>query len=160
MLKTGPTAGLRRPAEDLGRASALRHTKDSTRTACGHTGPGDWSGGMVPGDRPEPALGKIRGNTLALAAAGPQRKKTSRRRSVFIRMFTFRGNGVICYGISRRFLFVDCMGKIDFTDKIVVNINLLGTVAAGLVRGMDNDFLHKSVQQFGKQFVRYGVLLH
>ena len=34
---------------------------------------------MVPGDRPEPALGKIRGNTLALAAAGPQRKKTSRR---------------------------------------------------------------------------------
>ena len=45
------------------------------------------------------------------------------------------------------------MGKSNFTNKIIVNINLLSTVAAGLIRRMNDDFFHKSMEKFWKQLV-------
>ena len=40
-------------------------------------------------------------------------------------------------------LFVDCVGKNNLTNKIVVDVDLLGPLAAGVVRGVNHDLFHK-----------------
>ena len=50
--------------------------------------------------------------------------------------------------------------QVDFSNKIVMHIDLLYPVTAGFVRGMDNDFRHKLMQKERRQFGGFGVLLH
>ncbi len=87
-------------------------------------------------------------------------------RSVRIKKYLqLRETGVMCCGISRRFSFRNLAGKslVVLQDKlsheIIVDVNSLGTVATGLVRGVDGDFLHKRVKNRGSQFFRFYVLL-
>jgi len=51
-------------------------------------------------------------------------------------------------------------GKIDFPDEIVVYVNSLNAVTAGLVRFIDNDLVHKLMQELGGQFRRLSVFFH
>ena len=50
--------------------------------------------------------------------------------------------------------------QVDFTNEIVIHINSLDAMAAGLVRGMDNDLVHKLPQDNGGQLRGLGILLH
>ena len=63
-------------------------------------------------------------------------------------------------GVLHRSFFVCHVGHCDFTDKIVVNINLLDAMPAGFIRFMDHDFLYKRIEQFGEQYVRYRVFMN
>ena len=51
-------------------------------------------------------------------------------------------------------------GKINLPDKVVVYVNPLDAVAAGLVGFVDNDLVHKFMQELGSQRCRLGVLLY
>ena len=42
-------------------------------------------------------------------------------------------------------------GKITLPDKVVVYVNPLDAVAAGLVGFVDNDLVHKFMQELGSQ---------
>lgn len=59
------------------------------------------------------------------------------------------------YGVLHRSFLVCHVGHCDFTDKIVVNINLLDTMPAGFICFVNYDFLYKRIEQFGEQLVRY-----
>ena len=48
----------------------------------------------------------------------------------------------MCIVISRRFSCRRFMGQVETTHEIVVDVDFLPAVAAGLVRGVDNDFVH------------------
>lgn len=48
--------------------------------------------------------------------------------------------------------------KLNFPNKIIMYINPLYAVAAGLVGLMDNNLIHKLMQKLGSQFCRLGVL--
>ena len=62
-------------------------------------------------------------------------------------------------GVLHRSFFVYHVGHLDFTDKIVVNINLLDAMPTGFIRFVDHDFLYKRIEQFGEQLVRYRVFM-
>ena len=51
-------------------------------------------------------------------------------------------------------------GKINLPDEVIVHVNTLDTLAAGLIRGMDNNFLHKLPQKCRGQFGGLGVLFY
>ena len=49
------------------------------------------------------------------------------------------------------------MGQINFTHKIIVNVDLLGAVAAGLIRGVNDNLFHKLMENVGGQCFRLYV---
>ena len=51
-------------------------------------------------------------------------------------------------------------GKINLPDKVVVYVYPLYAVAAGFISFMDNDFIHKLMQELGSQFCRLSVFLY
>ena len=51
-------------------------------------------------------------------------------------------------------------GKTNLSNKIIVYVNPLDTVAAGFVRGVNNHLFHKLMQERRSQLRRLGVLLH
>ena len=51
-------------------------------------------------------------------------------------------------------------GKINLPNKVVVYVNPLDAVTAGLVGFVDNDLVHKFMQELGSQRCRLGVLLY
>ena len=62
-------------------------------------------------------------------------------RSVLIKKFLYSGvNGVMCYGISRCFSCCDFLGQWNFPYEVIVNVDLLSAVSAGLVRRKNDDF--------------------
>ena len=58
----------------------------------------------------------------------------------------------VCLDVFRR--------QVNFSDKIVMHINLLYSLSTGPIRGMDNDFLHKFMEQERRQFRGFSVLLY
>lgn len=58
----------------------------------------------------------------------------------------------VCFDVLRR--------QVNFSNKIVMHINLLYPVSAGPIRSMDNNFVHKFVEKEWRQLRRFGVLLY
>lgn len=51
-------------------------------------------------------------------------------------------------------------GKINFSNEIVMYVNTLNAMTAGLIRGVDNYLFHKLTQKRGGKLRRLSVLLH
>lgn len=56
----------------------------------------------------------------------------------------------MCYGISRRFSFCNFARKLDFAYEVIVDVNLLGAVAAGFAEGVNHDFFHELMENIGR----------
>ena len=50
--------------------------------------------------------------------------------------------------------------QVDFSDEVPDQFDLLSAVAAGLVRRMDDDFLHKLIDDGGGQFTNTHIFSH
>ena len=50
-------------------------------------------------------------------------------------------------------------GKINLANEVIMYVNALDAVAAGLIGGMDNDFLHKLPQKRRGQLGGLSILL-
>ena len=100
-------------------------------------------GGLPPPRAPPPILGRIRLNRGFSTSC----KKIAALGETLIKKFSKIGGQQHGTSVSCCCFSAVLRGQVDFSDKIVMYVNLLYPVSAGLVRGMDNDFLHKLMQE-------------
>ena len=52
----------------------------------------------------------------------------------------------MCYGISRRFSCCDFLGQWNFSYEVIVNVDLLSAVSAGLVRRINDNLFNQFME--------------